>query len=107
MVTPSGRTVGAVWRYEGDPGWVFVSVPGWTAWESAGGGGGDGTGHGTPGGHAYRLVAQLADGTEADLGPISFEAGGSWGTSTTVPTAQLHRVAITDETGRTWCEGEF
>jgi hypothetical protein len=105
MITPSGREVGTVWRYEGDPSWVFVSVPGWTAWD-AGGGGGGGTGGG--GDEArYRLVAALADGTEADLGAISFAAGGSWGTSTSVPASSLRRVAIVDDRGRTWCEGEF
>jgi hypothetical protein len=99
MVTPSGREVGTVWRYDGDPSWVFVSVPGWTAWEGQGGPGDDG--------RRYRLVASLEDGTQADLGEISFAAGGSWGTSTTVPAGSVRRVAITDDTGRTWCEGEF
>jgi hypothetical protein len=91
--------VGTVWRYDGDPSWVFVSVPGWTAWEEQGGAGDDG--------RRYRLVAALADGTQADLGEISFAAGGSWGTSTTMPAGSVRRVAITDDTGRTWCEGEF
>jgi len=97
MLTSTGRDVGAVWRYDEDPGWVFVSVPGWEVWEEPGG---------EP--HRYRLEATLTDGTTLDLGPADLATtDGSWGTTLTVASDQVHRVAVVDETGRAWCEGTF
>jgi hypothetical protein len=97
MLTPTGRDVGAAWRYDETPGWVFVSVPEWQVWEDPAG---------EP--HRYRLEATLSDGTTMDLGPADFATtDGSWGTTLSVEPAQVQRVAVVDEDGRSWCEGTF
>jgi hypothetical protein len=97
MVTSTGREVGTVWRHDADPGWVFVSVPGWEVWEDPGG---------TP--HEYRLEATLVDGTTVTLGRADLSANdGSWGTTLPVEPDQVRAVAIVDETGHAWCEGTF
>ena len=97
MVTPTGREVGSVWRYDEDPAWVFVSVPDWQVWEVPGG---------EP--HQYQLRATLVDGTTMVLGPADLAVtGGSWGTTLPVDPDQVHGVSIIDETGHSWCEGTF
>jgi hypothetical protein len=97
MVTPTGQEVGTVWRHDDEPGWVFVSVPGWEVWEDP---------DSAP--HQYELRATLVDGTTVILGPADLAmTDGSWGTTLPVEPDQLHRVAIVDETGHAWCEGTF
>ncbi len=96
MVTPTGRDVGAVWRYDDTPGWVFLAVPGWEAWED----------QAEP--HTYLLQATLATGKTVDLGTVRFDDGdGDWGTTVSIDPSDIRRVAIVDEDGRTWCEGTF
>ena len=97
MVTPGGRDVGRAWRYDSDPSWVFLSVPGWEVWEDPAGSPLD-----------YELHAELDDGTQVALGDVTFRNdGGTWATATRVDTARITSVAIVDQTGRVWCQGEF
>lgn len=96
MVTPTGYDVGTVWHDAGDDGgWVLVVVPRWTLWEDSG-----------P--HRYRLEAGLHDGTTVDLGPVEFATDdGTFATSVAPGLGEIRSVAVTDETGRIWCRGEF
>lgn len=97
MVTPSGRDVGVAWHYESDPSWVFIAVPGWEVWESAG-----------DGPRGYRMEAVLDDGTSADLGRVTFgQDDGTWAAATDLDTSRIRSVAIVDQTGHVWCEGRF
>ncbi len=97
MITPTGRDVGNVWQYEGDPSWIFVAVPGWRNWDVVADAELD-----------YRLEAQLHDGSTVELGPIAFSAeDGSWATTTTLDTTTIANVSIVDETGHVWCTGTF
>jgi hypothetical protein len=97
MVTPGGREVGYAWRYEGDPGWVLLSVPDWVVWEDPSGAS-----------HDYALQAELADGSQAQLGAVTFHGeDGSWATTTDLDTEQIRSVAVVDETGHVWCAATF
>ena len=97
MVTPAGRDVGRAWRYDSDPSWVFLSVPGWEVWEDPAGSPLD-----------YQLSAELDDGTRVDLGDVTFRNdGGTWATATRIDTTRITSLAIVDQTGRVWCQGEF
>ena len=96
MVTPSGRDVGQAWRHEGDPSWVFVSVPRWAVWEE-------------PGADPLRYVvtAELDDGSTTELGEVEWSPGGGWGTATTIEAERITSLAVVDHTGREWCRGVF
>jgi hypothetical protein len=97
MITPAGREVGAAWRYDSDPSWVFLSVPGWEAWEND-----------TEPSPDYQLRAELDDGSSVVLGEITFRNDrGTWATTTSLDPRRIRSVAVVDETGRIWCEGEF
>jgi len=97
MVTSDGRQVGAAWRYEGEPGWVLLSVPDWEVWEDP-----DGSLH------DYELQAVLDDGSTAPLGAVTFHGDdGSWATTTDLDTGRIRSVAVVDETGRVWCAATF
>ncbi len=97
MITPTGRDVGNVWQYQGDPSWIFVAVPGWRNWDVVANAELD-----------YRLEAQLHNGSTVDLGPIAFSADdGSWATTTTLDTTTIATVSIVDDTGHVWCSGTF
>lgn len=97
MTTPAGYDVGTAWVHPGDPGLVVVSVPRWDAWAD----------HDDPP-DRYRLVAELADGDSVTLGEITFgEPDGSWGTTTTIDTAQIRQLAIVDDTRHVWCTATF
>lgn len=100
MVAGSGRDVGRVWRYDGDPSWLFVSVPGWMRWESPAEARGAGGG--------YRLRVALAGGRTVELDRVSFDGtAGSWGTTTPFDAADVRSVSVIDESGRVWCTGRF
>lgn len=97
MTTPAGRRVGVVWRHDGEPSWLFVSVPAWSRWESP-------TGEPV----RYRLRVELADGHRVEVRDVRLdEGGGSWGTTTTVDVTAIRAVSIVDDTGRVWCTGRF
>lgn len=98
MITPAGREVGQAWRYQGDPSWVFISVPGWRVWDDAAS---------TPP-REYRLRAGLDDGTIVELGTVTFAAdSGSWGATTPVDARRIRTLAVVDTTGRLVCTGTF
>ena len=96
MLTDTGRTVGSAWAYDDDPAWLLISVPAWTVWEDPAA---------TP--HRYVLHAGLTDGSEVDLGEVTFRSDGSWATTTAIDLARIATVAIVDDTGREWCRGSF
>lgn len=87
MRTPSGRVVGDAYLHDGDPAWVFVTVPGWTDESSR-----------------YHLRVTLANGstTEARGGDLA-GGGGSWGTMLTVAVAQVRELSIVSADGTVWC----
>jgi hypothetical protein len=92
MVTPSGRTVGSVLRYDDDPSWVLLSIPAWARWEA-----GD-----------YVLRATLDDGSTADLGSITFHGDdGTWATATRRDLGDVAALSVVDGTGKVWCTGSF
>lgn len=97
MLTPSGRDVGTAWRYESDPSWVFIAVPGWKVWDDP-----------SDAPRSYEMRAVLDDGTSAELGPVTFAADdGTWATATQLDPSRIRSVAIIDQTGHVWCEGRF
>ncbi len=111
MRTPDGRDVGEVYARDGDPSWVFVSVPNWRVWEDdedeasermgpAGPPREDGTG--------YRLRLELVDGDEAivDIGSL-VTGNGSWGSNVDVDLDDVVAVAVVGRGGRIWCEASL
>lgn len=97
MTTAAGRDVGAVWRHDGEPSWLFVSVPAWSRWE-------DPTGEPL----RYRLRVELDDGRRVEVPDVALDEGdGSWGTTTTLDVNAIRAVSIVDDTGRVWCTGRF
>lgn len=97
MRTGQGREVGEVWLYDGEPAWLFVSVPGWSQWTDTGG---DKL--------AYKVRVTLDDGARIELDDVAWQAGsGSWGATAPVDVNRVRTVSVVDTTGRVWCTGRF
>jgi hypothetical protein len=94
MRTGAGRVVGEVYLHDGDPGWVFVVLPGWDGWRGGSA-------------ESYALRAELADGRSVSLGELALGSGhGGWGTTLSVAPDRVRAVSVVDSKGRIWCSAE-
>jgi hypothetical protein len=81
MVAPSGRVVGDAYLHGDSPGWVFVTVQGWSDTSNE-----------------YRLRLTFTDGTTTDV-----SGSGAWGTVLPTDSGQLQALSLIGADGKVWC----
>ena len=96
MTAPAGFEVGEVVLRDGDPAWLFVSVPEWRRWldEDV---------------QSDDFVLQIAytDGHQETY-ELALESGqGGWGTTLDAGAEDVEEVWIADVTGHVWCSADF
>jgi hypothetical protein len=96
MRTSAGDVVGQVIVDTGDPGSLFLTLPGWAERVER---------YGAPAA-AYAVRIETADG-RVTTRPITPEDGASWATTLDLDRGAVRSVAVVDGNGYVWCEAEL